>query len=170
MNSSKMNDWLQLIASATVIAGLFFVYQELRQNNQIARAERVSNIYMDWTPISQTKIENDILALQMKATEEPENLTDAEVGRLDAFFELIWNNNLHLSEMSQLGFAEFDIDLQASDLVWYLNSALGRAWMKHNSYWIVAAAPELHDAVMEKLRETPIPTKFQYMDDLRRGE
>ena len=170
MDSTKLNDRLQLIASITVIAGLFLVYQELRQNNQIARAERISDVLTDWTQISQVKIENDILALRSKATEQPKEMSDAEVGRLDAFYELIWNNNLHFSVISRLGFGEFDTQAQAIDIAWYLDNAFGRAWMEYNGDWIAAGDPALHDAVMTILQESPVLTEFEYIDYLRQAE
>ena len=48
---STLNDWLQVIAALAVLAGLLLVLQELRLNNNIATAERISEVYLDWSDI-----------------------------------------------------------------------------------------------------------------------
>lgn len=37
MNSSRINDWLTLIANVAVVGGIVFLAIELRQNNKLLR-------------------------------------------------------------------------------------------------------------------------------------
>ena len=53
INSAKLNDWFQLIVAFAVLAGFVLVFQELRQNNKIASAERISGVYQGVAQIRQ---------------------------------------------------------------------------------------------------------------------
>ena len=39
MNSSKINDWLALIANVAVVGGIVFLAIEISQNNELLRSE-----------------------------------------------------------------------------------------------------------------------------------
>ena len=101
-----------------------------------------------------------------KAVERPDDLADAEIGRLDAFYELIWQARMHELAVSRLGLGEADMSIIAPDLAWYLNSRLGRAWLDRNKSWLMEE-PLLMEAVLAELESMPVPTQFQYLIDLR---
>ena len=164
---SKVNEWLQLVAALAVVVGLVLVFQELRQTNQIARAERLADAHGAWVGSMQAKIEYDILSLMRKAVEEPKSLADTEIGHLDGFFELLWTSSANSLAVNRLGLGDFDVESNVNDIAWHLQSRIGRAWFEQNVDWMQPTAPELYSAVQEKLKETPIPTRFQYLIDLR---
>ena len=166
MNSAKLNDWLQLIVTFAVLAGLVLVIQELRQNNTIATAERISGVYQGAAQISRFMYEHETLLLMQKSIERPVDLSDAEIARLDSFYEIIWSQNGQLFALGELGLINAPIEILAPDFAWYCQSRLCRKWIEQNDKWL-SLEPLLLEAVRAELDKTPVPTKFQYMIDLK---
>ena len=166
MNSAKLNDWLQLIVTFAVLAGLVLVIQELRQNNTIATAERISGVYQEAAQIRQFMYEHETLLLMQKSIERPADLSDAEIARLDSFYEIIWSQNAQLFALGELGLVNAPIEILAPGFAWYCQSRLCRKWIEHNDEWL-SLEPLLLEAVRAELDKTPVPTKFQYMIDLK---
>lgn len=169
MNSSqvsKLNDWLQLVAALAVLAGLVLVFQELRQNNVIASAERTSDLYQEGSEIRRFMYENESLLLLQKAVEQPNELSDADIARLDSFFEMIWNYHAQLIAVNNLGLISASIEMLAADFAWYCQSSICRAWLEENQDWLVTR-PAFNAAVLSELERMPVPTKFQYLIDLK---
>lgn len=163
---SKFNDWLQTIAALAVLVGLILVFQELRQNNVIASAERISSSFQEGSEIRRFMYENETLLLLQKAVEQPNDLSDADLARLDSFFEMMWNYHAQRIVVSELGLINAPLEILAADYAWYCQSSLCRNWMKENQDWLVTT-PEFNSAVLLELERLPVPTKFQYLDDLR---
>ena len=166
MNSAKLNDWLQLTVAFAVLAGLVLVFQELRQNNNIASAERISDLYQANAQIRQFMYEHETLLLMQKSIERPDDLSDAEIARLDSFYEIIWMQIAHLVSVGRLGLVDAPIEILAPDFAWYCQSRLCRKWIEQNDEWL-SMEPLLLEAVRAELDKTPVPTKFQYMIDLK---
>ena len=166
MNSAKLNDWLQLIVAFAVLVGLVLVFQELRQNNKIASADRLSGLYQGVSQIRQFMYEHETLLLMQKSIERPADLSDAEIARLDSFYEIIWSQNAQLIALDRLGLIDAPIETIAPDFAWYCQSRLCRKWIKHNDSWL-SIEPLLLDAVRAERDKMPVPSKFQYMIDLK---
>ena len=166
MNTTKLNDWLQIVASLAILVGLFVVVQELRQNNSLAKAERTSDIYTDWSNIYRFEIENDFLLLLQKSVEHPAELSDSEILRLAGHYTLITNAYMHQASLQFRFDLAYDLEKYIFDIVWYLNSPIGREWLAQNEEW-VSAEPELFSALKSELAATPIPTQFELIHSLK---
>jgi hypothetical protein len=166
MNAAKLNDWLQLIVALAVLAGLVLVIHELRQNNRIASVERFGDLYQTGAQIRQLMYEHETLLLLQKSIERPDDISDAEIARLDSFYELIWLQNAYMVAAGRLGLYDARLEILAPDFAWYCQSRLCRKWIEHNDEWL-SMEPQLLEAVRAELDNTPVPTKFQYMIDLK---
>jgi hypothetical protein len=63
MNSSKINDWLALVANIAVVAGIVFLAIEIRQNNELLRSEsRQSLVANDVTSLTANLENADVFA------------------------------------------------------------------------------------------------------------
>lgn len=168
LSFEKFNQWLQVITALSVIVGLFFVYQELRQNRVVAQAERLSDVYIENSEIRRFMYDNHTLLLMRKAVDQPNQLTDEEVAELDSFFEIIWTMWAQNVAIGRLGLNASTPEIAANDLTWYLGSPIGRRWVKENQAWL-RLEPGLLDALFESFDETPVPTEFTYIEELREG-
>jgi hypothetical protein len=85
MNSSKINDWLTLIANVAVVGGIVFLAIEISQNNELLRSES-----------RQTLVANDVTSLTA-------NLENADVfAKLVSEIELSAEDQIRLSFMYAL--------------------------------------------------------------------
>jgi len=85
MNSSKINDWLTLIANVAVVGGIAFLAIEISQNNELLRSES-----------RQTLVANDVTSLTA-------NLENADVfAKLISEGELSAEDQIRLSVMYTL--------------------------------------------------------------------
>ena len=73
MNSSKINDWLTLIANVAVVGGIVFLAIEISQNNELLRSES-----------RQTLVANDVTSLT------------ANLGNADVFAKLVSEGELSI--------------------------------------------------------------------------
>jgi len=166
MNTTKLNDWLQIVASLAVLVGLLVVVQELRQNNSLAKAERNSDIYAEWNDIYRFEIENDLLLLLQRSVEHPAELSDSEILRLAGHYTLIINAYMLQASLQYRFDLAYDVEKYVFDIAWYLNSPIGREWLAQNEEW-VSEEPELFSALKSELAATPIPTQFELLHSLK---
>ena len=110
--------------------------------------------------------EHHTLLLLKKAVDQPDDLTDAEIAELDSFFELAWNMWASQIAMGRHGLNDGTVDMAATDLAWYMQSQVGRNWVFANRSWM-SVEPELLAALLARFEETPLPTKFVYIQTLK---
>ena len=135
MQTLKLNEWLNLVASVGVILGLLLVAYEVRQTNRLAEAETARVMFESWTTFLVSEYETDIAVLKAKAEREPENLTDEELFKLDSWAGALYTQlDLHF-DMHKRGFGYAVDDLggdphfTAEDqFSGWLNNPFGRAW------------------------------------------
>lgn len=75
MNSTKLKDWLTLVANVAVVSGIVFLAIEIRQNNELRRSQS-----------RQTLVANDVTSLV------------ANLAHLDVFEKLISNGELSAND------------------------------------------------------------------------
>ncbi len=120
MQVSKLNEWANVAAAISVLAGLLLVAYELRQNNELAKAETVRALWELDSELRQLELQSDILPLLRTSVDEPSSLTDEEIDRLDSYLALAMQNQLSVATMRDtygLAAAEATIEVQAADIV-----------------------------------------------------
>jgi len=168
INISKLNDWLQLIATVGVILGIVFVAEELRQNNQLTRAQSVRDLYMEWQNIYRFEHDNDIDSLICKSAEQGEALTDREIRRLDNHFNMIMGAQLAQVSMQQrFGLAYYAIDEARSYAEDYYSSPFGRAWFYENQGFAGYEGSEYLDALNRAVESIEVQSEGEYLKRLK---
>ena len=110
MNSSKINEWLSLVANLAVVAGIIFLAIQIRQNNELLRSES-----------RQTLVSNDVTSLAA-------NLDNVEV-----FAKLISQEELSAEDQLRLSFM-FAIDIRNREFEYfqYINGLLDEeTWLSY---------------------------------------
>jgi len=85
MQSSKLNNYLQVLASVGVLIGLFVVAYELRQNTSIAAAEHSRELHLAWIDIASFESESNIVEVVIKSVEHPDSLTAEDLYKLNSW-------------------------------------------------------------------------------------
>ena len=165
MQESRHNDRLQIIAAVGVIVGLLFVAFEIRESNRIAKGESIRSIQDAFLSIYQEQYTSDIHDLFVKSIEDPENLTPAEILKLDSYLATIIEVYQRWWRMNDLGLSDFDgLDDLSRQVDYYFSSQFGRAWFDQNRSWMRPATEETID---QKLSELPIRTVPPRVEELQ---
>ena len=167
MKSMKLNDWLQILAAIGVIAGLVFVAEEIRQNNKLARAESVREIYFAWQETYRFSYTNDVQLLLKKSIERPSELTDAEILKLSEYYTMVLDAYLvqvAMYERFDLAYNPYDY---LFDLAPMFTSQYGRNWLSENEAYIAAESESFLDALKTEVEKSPIMTEYEYLEALR---
>ena len=136
MQTSKLNDWLQIAASTGVIIGLLVVAYEVRQSNLYAAAEAQRSNFAGWEEISISEYETDIGPLYVKSHEDPNSLTTAEMFKLHSWLTATMNQYDRALAMSDLGLSEDEIYDLTRWSKFYFGSPFAKAWLEENATWI----------------------------------
>ena len=110
MDSSKINNWLALIANVAVVGGIIFLAIEIRQNNEFLRSES-----------RQTLVANDVTSLT------------ANIENADVFAKLVSEEGLSAEDQLRLSFM-YALDLRNREFEYfqYTNGLLDEeTWLSY---------------------------------------
>ena len=149
MSTSRASEWVNLIASIGILAGLIFVAYELRQANEIAEAETFRTMWEMAGELNRLGVETDVLNLVRKSVSDPSTLSDEHIGRLDAYFALLLEVQIVKAVMADsYGLYPVTVQEQARDIVDNnLSGRFARAWFASNKPWIEQYHREFASAV-----------------------
>ena len=164
MNTSKLNDWMQILTSLAVLAGLVLVAYEIRQNTEIAMAEASQGNYSGWTQVSWAELETDIGDIYVKSIEHPENLSSADIFKLSAWYSLIISQFDLDDSMAELGMPGDYAGMSEWDVESYFSSKFSRVWFEENKSWLRA---ENAKKITRFIGTTPVSTEWDYAERIK---
>jgi len=167
LKSQNLSDWLQILAATGVIGGLVFVAEELRQNNRLARAESVRELYFVWQDIYRFSYVNDVPLLLKKSIEKPSELTDAEILRQSEYYFMVLDAYLVQVAMHERFDLAYDADDYLFDLAPLFASEYGRNWLRENERYIGTESESFLNALKVEANKLPIRTEYEYLERLR---
>jgi len=116
MHSTKINEWLTLIANVAVVGGIVFLAIEMHQNNELLRSES-----------RQTLVSNDVTSLI------------ANMANVDVFATLVSDGELSAEDQLRLSFM-FMLDLRNREFEYfqYTNGLLDEeTWLAYRNVILV---------------------------------
>jgi len=166
MQSSRLNDRLQILASVGVLIGLVIVAYEIRETNRIAfdqMAYETTTSYMTWA-LSQTN--PAVAQVIIKARENVEPLSRVEAQMLSGFLQAMMESYIAVYELMKSGRASFDVlaDLEVQGGL-LLDSPAEREWYRLNRSWIPV---ELQEPIDRSLANTPTGGSLSLIDQIRK--
>ena len=144
MNSSKINDWLALVANVAVVGGILFLTIELRQNNALLRSES-----------RQALIANDAMSLT------------TNVANTDVFARLVAGDSLSAEDQLRLSFM-FALDLRNREFEYfqYVNGLLDEeTWSAYLSVIRINHSSELGRRWWDQIGRTFVDPEFADLVD-----
>lgn len=155
MKLAKLNDWLQLITSLAVLAGLFLVYFEIRQNNVLVAADLRADAISAWQELSRLEIESDIGPIWIKSKDNQQILTELDEFKLAAYMSHIVLSLQRYEAMHQAGL----LDNPENHFVGsegYFDTDFSREWfIMRAEPWILATTPNLAGVIAEQIKDSP---------------
>ena len=167
MNSAKLNEWLQAVASLGVIAGLIIVAYEINQNTALARAEHYRSLYGMWMDTSAVEIETDIGEVFVRSVDDPESLTPNDLFKLNAWYILVTSNYDNAARANEFGVASPTSIITESDAEFYFSSKYSRQWFSANTHWM---RPENVEVISGVIQTTPALTEWKQVENMLYGE
>ena len=155
MDSTKLSDFLQLLASIGVLVGLLIVAYELRQNKLFAQAEYSQESYDKWMQVASMEMETDIGEIFIRSIEDPVSLSKPDKFKLNAWLTQTITTYDNGDRALELGLATPAAVLPDEDVRYYFASAYSRQWFEANRYWI---RPNIAETISRVIETTPPST------------
>jgi len=162
MQTSKLNDLLQILASCGVLVGLFVVAYELKQNTTIAAAEQSRETFTVWTDVAAINVETDIGMVVIKSVDQPDNLTAEELFRLNAWYVMILSIYASNERADDLGVSAVTTIIDEPYANYLFASRYSRHWFERNKWWLGARNVEVISRVIQT---TPVATEWQRLGE-----
>jgi hypothetical protein len=163
MKSSRLNEWLQILASLGVLIGLVVVAYEIKQNTETAQAEFYRESYSMWMHVSTVEIETDIDEILVKSITNPESLSPGELVELSAYFVLVMSIYDNGARAKELGIATPTSLIRELDARYYFSSEISRQWFEANKNWM---RPENVEIISRVIHSTPATTKWEQVEEM----
>jgi len=169
MKDMKINDWLSLVGTVGLLAGLVLVTLELRTINDMAEAEAVREGWNQDISIDLFAIENGIFRLRAKSIENPLDLTDEEIQILGAYLTAEMQHHIAIADMrDRYSSGLLPLETQAAGIVDdLLAGAFGRGWFNANEYWINEFQPELVTAIRQEMANSTAQKAYTWPSVIR---
>jgi hypothetical protein len=162
MATSKLNEWLQVLAALGVIAGLVLVAYELKQNTSVAQAEHSRETYLAWLEIAAIEMEGDLGSVVIKSYEEPDQLTSEDLYDLNAWLISIMSVYAYGNDASELGISvQFSV-INEEYAQYLFGSRYARQWFDRNRSWL---GPENEEVISRVIQNTPVLTSWPRFDE-----
>ncbi len=152
MKASKISEWLQVIGSFGVLAGLILVALQIQQNTVLVRAELVSNASDAWINIDASKQSENFASVLAKSIVNPQELTTAEILELDGYLFTYIDQLDRDRDLYDLGV--FDTPPEAlvrGSLSDYFGNEFARAWWVETKWKFALDIVEAIDREMENI-------------------
>jgi hypothetical protein len=169
MQASRLREWLEIATGVAVLIGLLLVAQELKQNNEYARAESTRELFQMWANIYQFNAENNIDSLRQKASGNSENISDKELQVLDSFYYMMMNAEWAQAQLARSGLVLAGNQDEFAKLIAeeYFMDSFGRAWFDLNENECRLYEPDFCKVISEVIGSTPVEAGYDYLGELR---
>ena len=155
-------DYTELIGIFAILVGLYFVYEEVRLNAVIARAEFSAETNRGLEQIDLLRIDPELAAVFVKAQTEPESLSMTERTQINAVLESVLHYYRRECYYRRLGvFSECE-SIPRTTAVKYFGSRYGRAFWGTVRNRMVG--PYITGIVDEELAANPATDTFLEID------
>lgn len=152
MQLGKLGDWLHMMASFGVLAGLIMVGLQIQQNTVWVRAEMASSFADAWMDIDSSKQDGAFAAVLAKSIEQPEDLTLAEMIQLDGYYFTYLDQLERERQLGGLEVSEDSIDrLIAATLPHFFGNAYAQAWWAESKFKLSDDLEEIVDREIAKI-------------------
>ncbi len=152
MKATKISEWLQVIGSFGVLAGLILVALQIQQNTVLVRAELVSNASDAWINIDASKQSESFASVLAKSIVKPQELTAAEILELDGYLFTYIDQLDRDRDLYNLGvFGTPPEALVRGSLSDYFGNEFARAWWAETKWKFELDIVEAIDREMENI-------------------
>ncbi len=169
VRDAKVQDWINLVAVVGLLIGLVFVAVELRQNNELALSETIRELWYADNELDMFELENGLHELRIKSIEQPLDLSDDEISKLDKYLAMYLQHQIVVAVMrDSYAQSASTTAVQAADMVGdVLAGQFARGWFYANEDWINEYHPELVAEIKKEYARTPVMKNYTWPSEIR---
>jgi hypothetical protein len=155
VNTSKINNWLQVAANIGIVLGLVLVGVQLKQNSDLARIQLVYAESQSSIDLELEVVGEQGAAVWAKSIEDPESLTLAEVRIMEALLWGFAENLRGTYRLAELGLLEEEDWRRRveSEVTFYLSDRYSIAWWTNYGAASESYPAALRDAINQVIAE-----------------
>jgi len=165
MKASKVGEWLQVIGSFGVLAGLILVAIQIQQNTVLVRAELLSNASDAWISIDASKQSERFAIVLAKSIVKPQELTAEEILELDGYLFTYIDQLDRDSDLYDMGVFDTPPEsLVRGSLYDYFGNEFARAWWAETKWKF---DPEIVDVIDRELESISVSQDIDYLERIK---
>ena len=128
MAAKKLGDYLGVLGNLGLILGLFLVGYQIKQTNDLAKAQMVNEGYALGMAADVAFIGEQGAEVLAKADYQSSDLSDQDILVLERWFRMLLGQQMRNTHMREVGLAVTSDAFGAWDLAFDINSAFGRMY------------------------------------------
>ena len=128
MATKKLGDYLGVLGNLGLILGLFLVGYQIKQTNDLAKAQMANESFALSLAIDFAYIGEQGPEMLAKADNQSSDLSDQDILVLERLFRVMLAQQMRLTYMREAGLSQISEALRASDFAFDINSAFGRMY------------------------------------------
>ena len=103
MSKDTLNLAIQVFTSAVIVLGLGLVVWELRQTQDLTRAQLASEGWLEMMATSRASLSENFAVTQAKACMRPTEISEAELVEMSTYHRILFDQFLRAQGYSQIG-------------------------------------------------------------------
>ena len=161
MKREEISDWIQILATIGVVAGLLLVALELRQNSNLARADMNSQAGLAAQSIQSALRDREFAVVFRKSIEQPHELELEEKLMMHGYYrDLVGLLSRELIMIARGVFNDDSKYVAAQIVRDGLGTEFGRAWWAQNKLGYFPSLVAAIDEALERADEGEIKVAF----------
>ncbi len=161
MNSSGLNNWLQIGANIGLLAGIALVAVQINQNTKLVRIQLLNEESRTLIEGEHSMLGENPAVVIEKSVVDPQNLSVGEMRVMEAVHWRVFQQIQHLYDEREL-YGEKWKRLVEQEAAWALGTPFGRAWWEENRN-----EDEVSEYVDEVIAEVEFDSKVKYYSRIK---
>jgi hypothetical protein len=166
MDSPKVASWLQIIGNFGLIVGLVLVAVQIKQNNDLAKAQMLNDAYLDAGVQAMMRAGENPAVTLAKSITTPDQLTYEDFVVLAALKAAWWTRVKRIEDLTSAGYGYFSVEQFAHSAGFELGDPFELAWWdtyKNTPY--VMSAPRTRAIIEQRFAESRGPLRSANLEN-----
>lgn len=156
---------VEVLGALAVVSSLIFVGMQMRQVQTIARSELGAGTFEYFATINQAVLDPDFSTVYEKMLKNPEQLSDEEMLRINAFLNLTTDFLARECYLKERGIFSECENVTRDIIKRYFGNPYARAWWKATDTRPEVGLPAWVD---EAIENTPSNTQLKTLEDVKK--
>ena len=155
-NQSKTLDWIQLLTSLSIVAGLALVIWELQQARDLAGAQVISDSFMQYSNLTAAQMSENLPLAMEKACTSPSAINERDLVALHGYYTALVDIPLKGYSISAQSSISSNWQRSAeTELSIVFSNHIGRSWWRARMQTYPQELRQIGDGLLATLPKEP---------------